>query len=264
MNWKNIIKAPPPRPYKPGEKKIWESTKQPTSTYIIPRVLSDATDEFKDKHGMIVDTRHPYQRREMDSETGEPNPRYKMPPKPYGLQASIVPLYTWNPYQQELQQTQALTDLEGGQTVTLRELQRDFITEAGEISIDITKLQELKDKFLKIYEQMLDDIYDHFEAWEAWIGWNWFVQEFHPEENFGSIVDNTDKNDLSTAHITLNFIEDQLHLLLEHINTAKQGTGGSRGGPRPYNNSEFVQDVVNNVEKGVNEAFNLLNSLKTS
>ena len=257
MNWKNIIKAPPPRPYKPGEKKIWESTKQPISTYVIPRVISDATVEFKDKHGMIVDTRHPYQKREMDSTTGEPNPRYRNPPRPYGLQASIVPLYTWNPYRQEHQETQALTNLEDGHTVTLRELQRDFLTETGEISIDITKLQELKDKFLKIYEQMLDDIYDHFEAWEAWIGWNWFVQEFHPEENSGS-------KEYWDNYITFNFIEDQLHLLLEHINTAKQGTGVPKGAPRPYNNSEFVQDVVNNVEKGVNEAFNLLNSLKTS
>ena len=57
MNWKNIIKAPPPRPYKSGEKKIWESTKQPISTYVVPRILSDRVDEFTDKHGLIIDTK---------------------------------------------------------------------------------------------------------------------------------------------------------------------------------------------------------------
>jgi len=208
MNWKNIVKAPPPRPYKPGEKKIWEKEAQPVSKYYWPRPLGSNVDY---------------------------------------INKQIKPLITWNPYQQERPQTQALTDLEHGQTVTLRELQRDFLTESGEISIDITKLEELKDKFLKIYEQMLDDLYDWFEAYHAFTAWNKFVERYHPEENSGHKWDN---------HITFNFIEDQLHLLLEHLYLAKTDNH--------YNKSEFYTEFVNNVEKGVNEAFNLLNSLKNS
>ena len=98
--------------------------------------------------------------------------------------------------------------------------------------------------FFDIYEQMLDDLYDHFEAWKAWVGWNKFIKTYHMQE-----VDGRESYKYDEP-AKLSYIKRGLDDLSKHVELAKTN--------KYYNDSEFVNEMVSNVEKGINDVRGLI------
>jgi len=221
MNWEDIVKAPP-RPYDKGKFTEFERT-QPISEYGMPRALG----QFNIKKDEM------------------------------NLTKEFEPLITYNPYMDKsLEDTSVLTELRGGTKLTLREIQQELseegLLDAG-LSVDeymntdsvlLEELDKITKSFFDIYEQMLDDLYDHFEAWKAWVGWNKFTKTYHSQE-----VDGRESYKYNDIH-KLSYIKRELDELSKHVKLAKTN--------KYYNDSEFVNDMVNNVEKGINDVRGLI------
>ena len=192
MNWEDIVKAPP-RPYNKGKFTEFERT-QPISEYGMPRALG----QFNIKKDEM------------------------------NLTKEFEPLITYNPYMDKsLEDTSVLTALRGGTKLTLREIQQELseegLLDAG-LSVDeymntdsalLEELDKITKSFFDIYEQMLDDLYDHFEAWKAWVGWNKFTKTYHSQE-----VDGRELYKYNDIY-KLSYIKRELDELSKHVKLAK-------------------------------------------
>ena len=221
MNWEDIVKAPP-RPYTKGKFREF-GVRQPVSEYGMPRALG----------------------------------QFKVSKDEMNLTKEFEPLITYNPYMDKsLDDTSIFTELQEGRKLTLREIQQEVseegLLDAG-LSMDeymntdttlLIELHKITTSFFDIYEQMLDDLYDHFEAWKAWVGWNKFIKTYHMQE-----VDGRESYKYDEP-AKLSYIKRGLDDLSKHVELAKTN--------KYYNDSEFVNEMVSNVEKGINDVRGLI------
>jgi len=152
MSWEKIIKAPPPRP--PSNKDI------PTeSRYSSPRWLNVTFKGDYDRHDR---TKAP---KATDIET---NPLYP-------VDAFIVDAKTFKRYEDiSSLSIEEGRDLERRLEADIGQGKLKFLTEKtrnimGYLASDVDK----------VYEQMMDDIYDDFEVWNAYGGWKMFEKKYH-------------------------------------------------------------------------------------
>jgi len=154
MSWENTIKAPPPRP---SDKDIPQK-----SRYFSPRWLK-ATHKETD---VSIDTKFA---------TYKPVTVIDISPIHSNFDAFIVDAKTFRRFE----------DLSSLSIEEDRDLQRDLEADIGQ-----GKLKFLREKtsnvmgYLasdvdKVYEQMMDDIYDDFEVWNAYGGWKMFEKKYH-------------------------------------------------------------------------------------
>ena len=152
MSWEKIIKAPPPRPP--------SNTDIPTvSKYSSPRWLNVTSKGEHDRYDRTV---------------GPKVTDIKINPL-YPVDAFIVDAKTFKRYE----------DLS---SMTSEDINRQLAVDVGEDKLTFNKIILLSEGYLasevdKVYEQMMDDIYDDFEVWNAYGGWKMFEKKYHSHAN---------------------------------------------------------------------------------